>query len=92
MTGTPTPGGVASEVRHLAPLLQILRHQPYGTNEALWRVRQLCPKPADILPRDTKRRFRKTHPVPAASARCSGSGQPPHCALCGRRIGSVMDS
>ena len=39
MTGTPTPGGVASEVRHLAPLLQILRHQPYGTNEALWRVR-----------------------------------------------------
>ena len=39
MTGTPTPGGVGSEVRHLAPLLQILRHQPYGTNEALWRVR-----------------------------------------------------
>ena len=41
MTGTPTPGGVASEVRHLVPLLQILRHQPYGTNEALWRVRRL---------------------------------------------------
>jgi hypothetical protein len=39
MTGTPTPGGVASEVRHLLPLLQILRHQPYGINEALWRVR-----------------------------------------------------
>ena len=39
MTGTPTPGGVAGEVRHLLPLLQILRHQPYGTNEALWRVR-----------------------------------------------------
>ncbi len=45
MTGTPTPGGVASEVRHLAPLLQILRHQPYGTNEALWRVR-----PSPIAP------------------------------------------
>ena len=41
MTGTPTPGGVASEVRHLLPLLQILRHQPYGTNEALWRVRSV---------------------------------------------------
>ena len=39
MTGTPTPGGSpASDVRHLLPLLQILRLQPYGANQGLWRV------------------------------------------------------
>lgn len=40
MTGTPTPGtSPASDVRHLLPLLQILRLQPYASNQPLWRVR-----------------------------------------------------
>lgn len=50
MTGTPTPGtSPASDVRHLLPLLQILRLQPYASNQPLWRVRP------PVLPHQTLR-------------------------------------
>ena len=38
MTGTPTPGGMASELPHLQPLLAFLHQDPYGTEAGFWQV------------------------------------------------------
>ena len=51
LTTLNTPGGSpASDVRHLLPLLQVLRLQPYGVNEPLWKVRPLHIPCGAVLP------------------------------------------
>lgn len=41
MTGTPTPGGITSDLSHLQPLLAFLHHEPYGIEASFWQVAPL---------------------------------------------------
>jgi hypothetical protein len=36
--GTPTPNTYNSHVAHLFPLLDFLKHRPFGTQRKLWEV------------------------------------------------------